>query len=100
MLTGILAIVQRYPAGQREGRAVVQVMLRAAPGIPREVSLAEQDAALDVSYPAVASQIPAIRRAVGETARDLGADGDVLLQINLAVTEAATNAVQHAYRDR
>jgi anti-sigma regulatory factor (Ser/Thr protein kinase) len=75
-------------------------MLRAARGIPREVSLAEQDAALDVSYPAVASQIPAIRRAVGEAARHLGADGDVLLQINLAVTEAATNAVQHAYRDR
>ncbi len=64
------------------------------------MSLAEQAAALDVRYPAHASQLPAIRRAVGDAARALGADADILLQINLAVTEAATNAVQHAYRDR
>jgi serine/threonine-protein kinase RsbW/stage II sporulation protein AB (anti-sigma F factor) len=57
-------------------------------------------AALDVRYPARASQVPAIRRAVGETARALGADDDVLLQINLAVSEAATNAILHAYGDR
>ncbi len=64
------------------------------------MSLVEEEAVLDLSYPALASQIPAIRRAVGDAARDLGADEDVLLQINLAVSEAATNAVQHAYRDR
>ena len=64
------------------------------------MSLAEQEAALDVSYPAAASQIPAIRHAVGDVARGFGADDDVLLQINLAVSEAATNAIQHAYRDR
>ena len=62
--------------------------------------LAEQEAAMDVSYPALATQIPAIRYAVGDVARDLGADEDLLLQINLAVSEAATNAIQHAYRDR
>jgi len=64
------------------------------------MSLAEQEAALDVRYPARASEIPAIRRAVTEVARHRGADDDVLLQISLAVSEAATNAVQHAYRDR
>jgi anti-sigma regulatory factor (Ser/Thr protein kinase) len=64
------------------------------------MSLAEQEAALDVRYPALASQVPAIRRAVGELAHALGASDDVLLQINLAVSEAATNAIQHAYRDR
>jgi len=64
------------------------------------MSLAKQAAALDVTYPALASQVPAIRRAVAEIARDFGAGDDVLLQINLAVSEAATNAVQHAYRDR
>ena len=64
------------------------------------MSLAEQEAALDVTYPARASEIPAIRRAVADVARHYGADDDVLLQINLAVSEAATNAVQHAYRDR
>jgi len=51
-----------------------------------------EEAVLDRSYPAVASQIAAIRRAVDEAARDLGAGEDALLQINLAVSEAATNA--------
>ena len=60
----------------------------------------EEEAVLDLSYRALASQIAAIRRAVNEAARDLGASEDALLQINLAVSEAATNAVQHAYRDR
>ena len=64
------------------------------------MTLAEQEAVLDVAYPAQASQVPAIRRAVRAIARDLGAGEDVLLQVNLAVTEAATNAIQHAYRDR
>ena len=64
------------------------------------MSMVEQAAALDVRYPALPSQIPAIRHDVGSVARDLGADDDVLLQINLAVSEAATNAVLHAYRDR
>jgi anti-sigma regulatory factor (Ser/Thr protein kinase) len=64
------------------------------------MSLAQQEAALDVRYPALASQVPAIRRAVGDVARGLGADEDVMLQINLAVSEAATNAILHAYRDR
>lgn len=62
--------------------------------------MASQQAALDVRYPAVASQVPAVRRAVEDVARGLGADDEVLLQINLAVSEAVTNAVQHAYRDR
>lgn len=64
------------------------------------MSLAKQEAALDISYPALASQIPAIRHDVGEVAREVGADDYVLLQVNLAVSEAATNAIQHAYRDR
>ena len=64
------------------------------------MSLAEQEAALDVTARAVASQIPTMRRAVGDAARRLGAGDELLLQVNLAVTEALTNAVQHAYRDR
>ena len=64
------------------------------------MSVLEQEAALDVRYPALASQVPVIRRDVGDVARGFGADHDVLPQINLAVTEAATNAIQHAYRDR
>lgn len=64
------------------------------------MSLAEQEAALDVRYPAPASQVPVIRRAVGEVARGLGAGDDVLLQIDLAVSEAATNAIACPPRPR
>jgi serine/threonine-protein kinase RsbW/stage II sporulation protein AB (anti-sigma F factor) len=64
------------------------------------MSVTERQAALDVSYPANAAHVPAIRRAVATVARRFGASADALVQINLAVTEAATNAVVHAYRDR
>lgn len=62
--------------------------------------VSEWEAALDVSYPAQPSQIPQIRRAVAEIARDRGAPESKLIQITLAVSEAASNAVLHAYRDR
>jgi serine/threonine-protein kinase RsbW len=101
MLTGILAIPPRYPPGGTVGRGgAAGENGSAVAGYAHNMSLAEQEAALDVRYPALASQIPAIRRGVAEVARDLGADDEVLLQINLAVSEAATNAIQHAYRDR
>jgi stage II sporulation protein AB (anti-sigma F factor) len=56
-------------------------------------------AALDATFPAQPSQVPAIRRAVAEIARECGAPQETLVQIRLAVSEAATNAVLHAYRD-
>ncbi|HEV2785942.1 MAG TPA: anti-sigma regulatory factor [Solirubrobacteraceae bacterium] len=62
--------------------------------------VSEWEAALDVSYPAQPSQIAAIRRAVAEIARDHGAAESKLVQITLAVSEAASNAILHAYRDR
>ncbi len=64
------------------------------------MSVSEREAALDLCYPAQPSQIPLIRKAVADVARRLGAGSNALLQINLAVTEAATNAIVHAYRDR
>jgi serine/threonine-protein kinase RsbW len=57
-------------------------------------------AALDACYPAQPSQIAAIRTAVADVARLFGAGETALLNIELAVSEAATNAVLHAYRDR
>lgn len=57
-------------------------------------------AALDLRYPARPSQVALIRQAVGDIASEFGASEAVLLQINLAVSEAATNAILHAYRDR
>ena len=64
------------------------------------MTLSEWDSALDASYPAQPSQVPAIRRAVAEIARKRGATHHTIVQITLAVSEAATNAVLHAYREQ
>lgn len=64
------------------------------------MSAISSQTALDARYPASASQLPAIRRAVADAARERGAGETALLQIALAVSEAATNAIMHAYRDR
>jgi serine/threonine-protein kinase RsbW/stage II sporulation protein AB (anti-sigma F factor) len=63
------------------------------------MSLPEWEAALDARFPAQPSQVPAIRKAVADIARQRGAAQHTLVQITLAVSEAATNAVLHAYRD-
>jgi anti-sigma regulatory factor (Ser/Thr protein kinase) len=57
-------------------------------------------AVLDAVYPALPPRVAEIRRDVNDAATCAGADELALLRINLAVSEAATNAVLHAYRDR
>jgi anti-sigma regulatory factor (Ser/Thr protein kinase) len=52
-----------------------------------------------VHAPAVAEQVPVIRRAVVESAEAHGAGPDLRADIALAVTEACTNVVLHAYLD-
>lgn len=64
------------------------------------MTTSERQTALDASYPAQPSQVAAIRAAVADVARIFGAGEAALLHIKLAVSEAATNAVMHAYRDR
>ena len=54
---------------------------------------------LDARYPAQPPALALIRRDVVDAARGCGAGADTLWQIKLAVSEAATNAVLHAYRD-
>ncbi|HEV7806709.1 MAG TPA: ATP-binding protein [Solirubrobacteraceae bacterium] len=61
------------------------------------MALTDQGRGLDASFPAHPVQVPAIRRAVTGVASDWGADGETLTRIALAVTEAATNVVVHAY---
>ncbi|MDX6719668.1 MAG: serine/threonine-protein kinase RsbW [Solirubrobacteraceae bacterium] len=53
---------------------------------------------LDASYPAHPLQVATIRRAVSHVARRCGAGPATLIRLELAVSEAATNAVLHAYR--
>ena len=52
---------------------------------------------LSKSYPAVASSIPHVRLAVTQLATRSGIKGEPLEAIRLAVTEAVTNVVKHAY---
>ena len=49
--------------------------------------------------PAVPESVGSLRRAAGELAERCGADEKLVEDITLAVSEAATNAVVHAYRE-
>ena len=63
----------------------------AAEGLPREP--------LKLQLPAIPSSVPFARAAVVSYLRTLGARGETRDGAALAVTEAVTNAVVHAYRD-
>jgi anti-sigma regulatory factor (Ser/Thr protein kinase) len=54
---------------------------------------------LHETFPAVPESVPRARRAVGDFARRRGLAADVLPKVALAVSEACTNVVLHAYRD-
>jgi anti-sigma regulatory factor (Ser/Thr protein kinase) len=53
---------------------------------------------LTTSYPAVAESVALARRAVVELAARKGATDEQLESIRLAVSEAVTNAIVHAYQ--
>jgi anti-sigma regulatory factor (Ser/Thr protein kinase) len=54
---------------------------------------------LSYTYPAVADSVPRAREALSTLARAGGATADQIDSIRLAVSEAATNVVVHAYDD-
>ena len=62
------------------------------------MALSQAAIGLDASFPAQPPQVAAIRRAVSDVAARSGADASTLLRLGLAVSEAATNVVIHAYR--
>jgi anti-sigma regulatory factor (Ser/Thr protein kinase) len=53
---------------------------------------------LQRTYPAVPDAVPAARSAITAFAADLGASPELIDDVRLAVSEALTNAVVHAYR--
>jgi anti-sigma regulatory factor (Ser/Thr protein kinase) len=59
---------------------------------------AHSEVALDACYPAQAARVADIRTAVADVAARCGAGHGLLVRIGLAVSEAATNVVVHAYR--
>lgn len=54
---------------------------------------------LDELFPARAESIPLARSSVADFAGHVGTTDDQLDRIRLAVSEAATNVVRHAYRE-
>jgi anti-sigma regulatory factor (Ser/Thr protein kinase) len=55
---------------------------------------------LSETYPAVAASITHARRSVAQLATRIGIGGAALDAVRLAVSEAVTNVVLHAYHDR
>ena len=55
---------------------------------------------LSCAWPAVAASVAEARNAVSAFAQSAGATDDALAAVSLAVSEAVTNAVLHAYLDR
>ena len=62
------------------------------------MALSEAAIGLDASYPAQPPQVAVIRRSVSAIAKRGGAEVGTLIRLELAVSEAATNVVLHAYR--
>lgn len=54
---------------------------------------------LSLEVPAAAAAVPGARRAITSLCQYLGLAGDLTERIRLAVTEACTNCVLHAYGD-
>ena len=56
--------------------------------------------AVRLTLPAIVESVPTARRAVVDAARAAGASERILADVALAVSEACTNVVEHAYRER
>jgi anti-sigma regulatory factor (Ser/Thr protein kinase) len=54
---------------------------------------------VELTLPAIADSVPQARGAVVELAEQLGAPSQIVADVALAVSEACTNVVLHAYRD-
>ena len=68
-------------------------------GYGEQMALSDSAIGLDASFPAQPTQVAAIRRAVTDVAVRHGAGDGTVVRLELAISEAATNAVLHAYRD-
>ncbi len=60
--------------------------------------LGASDHSVNESYPALPDAVPQARTQIGDFASAAGLSGEALHAVRLAVSEAVTNAVRHAYR--
>lgn len=67
------------------------------PGVQAGQARPRQRRLLALEAPAVPDAIPVLRRQIAAFARRNGADTPLAQDVALAVTEATTNAVKHAY---
>lgn len=88
----------RPPTDTRGTRANQPGGLPGRPGGNNGGGLNTTSESLSESYPAIEASVPAARHAAGRYADALGFRGDQLDRVRLAVSEAVTNAVRHAYR--
>jgi serine/threonine-protein kinase RsbW len=56
-------------------------------------------ASFEATFPSTPPGVGAMRREIAAFARRCGMDADLIEAVRLAVSEAATNAVVHAYRE-
>jgi serine/threonine-protein kinase RsbW len=84
----------RRVAGHADGLPAPTATARDAAWHRRPVAITRSP---QVTYPATAVAVGAARGDVAEIARAAGASREVLADLRLAVSEAATNAVVHAY---
>ena len=63
------------------------------------MEMAGSVASVSDSYPAVADSVPRARRVLSEFAASSGLSAEQLEGVRLAVSEAVTNVVRHAYGD-
>lgn len=83
-----LAVERLTRTGYRDDVTVIGAELRAGPHRP-----------LALELPAEARWLRGIRRALDDWLHGVGAAGDDVPAVHLAVVEAATNCIEHAYRD-
>jgi anti-sigma regulatory factor (Ser/Thr protein kinase) len=60
----------------------------------------EKNVSFHDTYPALARSVGAIRAALTHFLEDRGVERELIESVRVAVSEAATNVVIHAYRDR
>jgi serine/threonine-protein kinase RsbW len=81
----------RIVRGAAEWSHAFMVAMDAGPGI----ELVESD--YDAALPATPASVPELRHAVVALARELGAEDEACDAVGVAVSEACTNVVMHAY---
>jgi anti-sigma regulatory factor (Ser/Thr protein kinase) len=67
---------------------------------PEQVPQGHRTRSADIRLQAVSENVPRVRGGLVRAARAVGADERMCKRIALAVTEATTNAVLHAFPDR